>query len=126
MELGSRSLYNIQDASGKVVRKKFTGEQLELASLLESDAEEYIETPSGSVFVDTKLLVLSRVRDNGIKNAVTLMQKARCGLIKKRVPISVKKYVEGYLVVDGNSTAFLLIAAGAKKLPAVMEGSEDY
>lgn len=84
---------------------------------LEGDPNLYIETKDADEWVVSDRLILSRARTTGIANGILRMREASEGKLKRRVPISVSKAGNCYLVIDGNSTTIILHAIGVKSFP---------
>ena len=69
--------------------------------------------------VSISTLVWSRLRLPAVSSAVSLMRRCAEGRQERRAPISVHGMDDGrLLVLDGNSTAAVCLAAGWKTIPA--------
>lgn len=89
-------------------------ETARIAKDLREDPSLYFDTSSGFA-ITNKLLVLSHIRLDGIKNSARFMRLASEGKIPKRHPVEVQQLPgdDGrYLVKDGNSTVAVALAAG--------------
>jgi hypothetical protein len=63
-------------------------------------------------------LVWKRARPEGIKNAIDRMSRALQGTYPKRRPLKVELADNGgFLLIDGNSTALVALAAGWPDIP---------
>lgn len=89
---------------------------------MENDPNLYLETKNADIWATSDSLLLSRARPNGILNAMSRMREAADGVREKREPISVLQAGEYYLVVDGNSTAVILLAIGVQLFPVKIIG----
>jgi hypothetical protein len=81
----------------------------------------------GTIMVPMTSLANLRAREEGIKNALTMMYAASIGEnmgLGKRVPISVREVGPGkYEIIDGNSTYNVAKASGWREIPAILTGS---
>jgi hypothetical protein len=79
--------------------------------------ERYFLMANASLLPVSSLLQ-SRARPEGIANAVKLMAAAYRGQKSPRAPVDVKHLgLRRYLVLDGNSTVTVAVAAGWPTLP---------
>jgi hypothetical protein len=96
---------------------------VQAASLLSYCPERYFSEHADAIAIPVKSLILTRARKDGIANACRLMSEAFQGLIPKRAPIKVKQQFGGYTVQDGNSTAYVAMAAAWPDVPCVDIGT---
>jgi hypothetical protein len=64
----------------------------------------YFERTPNSQLIPIDLLVASHVRSDGVLNANKLMKLAGQNAVAKRQPLTVRRFGDRYLVLDGNST----------------------
>ncbi|MFC3229169.1 hypothetical protein ACFOGJ_18125 [Marinibaculum pumilum] len=90
--------------------------------ILKLPIQYYFKEKPNTIFIPTHLLILSRARGIGIENALIKMDEAARGLRPRRNPISVSRRNDGrYLVLDGNSTTIVAVAAGWRTLPGILD-----
>ncbi|WP_157139929.1 ParB/Srx family N-terminal domain-containing protein [Roseibium aggregatum] len=106
---------------GSIELQALSDEINKAASQLKYSPSQYFKNLASSVAIKTSALIQSRARAKGIENAVLLMAAAYAGTQSKRSPISVRPFDEGnFLVVDGNSTTSIAIAAGWPDIPCII------
>lgn len=88
--------------------------------IAEADVNQLFNTTDNTIFIDINKILPTRCRINGVINASAKMLDAKNGLLEKRKPLSIKKHADNkqrYLLMDGNSTYFVALFWGIKKLP---------
>jgi hypothetical protein len=102
---------------GEITEITIARELVEAARALPHAPERYFEV-ANSVLFPLAGLINSRARPEGISNALKLMLSAYNGNQARRAPISIRRLdSENYLVLDGNSTAIVAVAAGWPVIP---------
>lgn len=96
-----------------------------VASKLIDEPWRYFTRPEGTFLQAVETLVQGHVRWDGVERAVGYMRQAHDGEIDRRPPLTVTTLEDGrYLVVDGNSTLTVAIAAGWAAVACLLD-SED-
>lgn len=92
------------------------------ARALEYAPHRYFKIEGAVKTVPIVNLTLTRMRPEGIANAVVLMRLAFQGRHDRRPPVRIRKSTENrFLVVDGNSTVAIAAAAGWPDVPCVVD-----
>jgi hypothetical protein len=95
------------------------------ASHLVENTDRYFEPNIGAFTAEVTVLVQDRVRWDGVKRAIGLMRDAYDGRIARRDPLTVRPIPgERLLVLDGNSTLTVAIAAGWRTVLCQMASPE--
>jgi hypothetical protein len=109
-------------AENKVIQVPLSEAVIAAAVGLAHAPDRYFEIPPAAVFIPVASLVLSHVREPGIVSALRKMAAAYAGDHPHRSPITVRALRnEKFLVLDGNSTSAVAIAAGWPTLPCVVQ-----
>lgn len=105
---------------GEVTEVTIAHEVVEAARALPHAPERYFEI-GNSVLFPLAGLIHSRARPEGISNALKLMLSAYNGDQARRAPISIRR-LDGqhHLILDGNSTAIVAVAAGWPVIPCLI------
>ena len=74
-----------------------------LVKLPEAPERYFLSTPN-ALLLPVSSLMLSHLRVAGIRSANNLMLGAYEGKNERRLPVTLKKIENNYLVIDGNST----------------------
>lgn len=110
----------VRRADGHVVEVGIMPAVVAAARTLPYAPERYFLT-NGATFISVSALVLGRARSEGIANAVKLMSATYRGEQSRRPPIKVQPHHDGtYLVLDGNSTTVIAMAAGWPAIPSIV------
>ncbi|MDB5575484.1 MAG: hypothetical protein JWR80_660 [Bradyrhizobium sp.] len=114
-------LMPVIDANNEIVRVPLSPEVVGAAGRLVHAPHRYFDLPPGAVSIPVSDLVLSHVRLPGIEGALRKMAAAYDGSHALRAPIQVRAMKgEKFLVLDGNSTSAVAIAAGWPDLPCLL------
>jgi len=109
---------SVLQESGEILKVDIAAHIVDLAKSLNYAPEKYFIIDSWTIFVPLATLVQTRMRQEGVVNAATLMKQALEGIRAPREPLAVKNWKDGwYLVIDGNSTATIAKAAGWPDVP---------
>lgn len=80
--------------------------------------EIFFSGTEGCERIPVASLVWSRLRQDSVAAAVSIMRRCAQAAHERRMPISVQELDDGrYLVLDGNSTAAVCFAAGWGAMP---------
>jgi hypothetical protein len=111
----------VMDPRVGIIRVPVPNDIVAAANQLVHAPERYFKITSNVVFIPAQRLVLSRIRPLGVSRAAKKMTAAYHGYQERRLPISVTPIEnEKYLVLDGNSTCAVAIAAGWPELPCLI------
>jgi hypothetical protein len=111
----------ILSGSERIEEKIINVAIIDAAEKLKYDHSLYFLPDAATTLVQTERLILSRAREEGIRNAVGFMAEAAAGRLAKRKPVEVVSQDDGHFrVVDGNSTATIALAAGWPDLPCII------
>ena len=112
----------VTDGRGETVQVPLPDAVVAAATCLVDAPRRYFEVAPDTVFIPVSSLVLSHVRQSGIDSALKKMAAAYHGSHDPRPPISVRVMEDGkFLVLDGNSTSAVAIAAGWSDIPCVIQ-----
>jgi hypothetical protein len=113
----------VRNPDGSVVKVGIMPEVVAAARTLPHAPDRYFLI-EGATLIPVSDLVLSRARPEGIAHAVKLMSAAYRGEQSRRAPIKVQRCLDDtYLVLDGNSTTIIAMAAGWPVLPCAIVSS---
>jgi hypothetical protein len=91
---------------------------IQAARSLPYNPRRYFLIDVGTITLPITVLVQTRARDTGIRNALELMKLAYEGQQAPRAPLTVQAWKGNYyLVLDGNSTLAIARAAGWADVP---------
>jgi hypothetical protein len=112
----------VMDAGNQVIQVPLPPDVIAAAAGLTHAPPRYFEATPGAVVIAVSDLVLSHVRPPGINSALEKMAAAYRGDHPPRPPITVKAMENGkFLVLDGNSTSAVAIAAGWPTLSCLVQ-----
>jgi len=110
---------DILDPSGETYAVQIPDSTARVAAGLRFEPERYFWTDENTITIPVSDLVHTRARPAGIEHAAELMKRAYVGEQNRRAPLLVCRRPDGkYLVLDGNSTAAVALAAGWVSVPA--------
>ena len=113
-------LYRILDDHGGVIEAQLDPALLAGLEPLPENPWACFDNPPGTILLPTGLLVNTRARPRGIRNANRFMAQAAAGQIPRRAPVSVQARSDGlWLVLDGNSTTINALLSGWSRIPAL-------
>ncbi|MFC3686016.1 GTP pyrophosphokinase [Hydrogenophaga luteola] len=92
-------------------------EVVDLCDGMKKSWRSYVTDGVQCMLVQPNQLILTRARPTGIRGAIDKMKEAANGRISRRRPISVIRQSDDFLVIDGNSTAIVLVAIGLNEVP---------
>ena len=127
MHTGKVSVENftvlVRRGNGHTREVRINPEVVAAARMLPHAPDRYFLTEAAT-FLSVAELVLERARTEGIANAVKLMSASYRGQQSRRPPIKVQLQHDGtYLVLDGNSTTIVAMAAGWPVIPCTLLSS---
>jgi len=110
---------DILDPSGATCAVSIPDSAARVAEGLRFAPARYFWTDANTITIPVSDLVHTRARPAGIEHAAELMKRAYEGKQERRAPLLVCRRPDGkYLVLDGNSTAAVALAAGWVSVPA--------
>lgn len=105
-------------ADGAIATETLDPDVVDKAMALPEDPWRYFTPAADAELVSVGDLVQTRARPEGIGRAVDLMRDAHAGIVARRAPISLQRRADGrILVLDGNSTVSVAVAAGWRTIP---------
>jgi hypothetical protein len=111
---------DVRQSDGRIVRVQIAPEIIAAARALPHAPDRYFIIER-AVLLPVANLLQKRARPEGIANAVKLMAAAYAGYQPRRKPIDVQPLEDGrYLVLDGNSTVSVAVAAGWPVIPCLI------
>jgi hypothetical protein len=86
-------------------------------------SDRYFFRDARAVEIETRLLIATEVRPEGVARAARLMEEAFRGQRERRRPLLVRRRDDGHFdVLDGNSTLAVARVWNWNRLPVVVEG----
>lgn len=96
------------------------------SSILTYNHNLYFSLENSHTIIRIENLVITRARPSGIVNAIEKMERASRGTNAKRAPICVIPHGnDDYLVLDGNSTVIVAVAAAWVDIPCVIDKTQS-
>lgn len=104
--------------AGDVIKAPIPAQFVDQASDLHEDPWRYFIETENTRLLSVDALVQSHVRWDGAERAIDLMRQAYAGANDRRVPLAVRPFDDArFLVIDGNSTLTVAVAAGWAQVP---------
>jgi hypothetical protein len=119
MKTSNHCTVPIRKANGEFARFEISATLIADASGLVERHDVYFNLTGEERPINLEYVVLSRARPEGVRNAIANMRNAANGEGVRRSAILVCRMgVNEFLVVDGNSTTIVAVAAGWSAIPA--------
>jgi hypothetical protein len=90
--------------SGLVGEIEIHGDVTKALSRLPDRPDDYFEWTPNSQLIPVNQLIASHIRNDGVVNANKLLKSSAQNAGTKRQPITIRRFGDRYLVLDGNST----------------------